>query len=47
MSNKAEHQNNPSENVILRLTKEPLGKPNNNNPTTKPRRLHAHVDNET
>jgi hypothetical protein len=47
MSNKVEHRNNASKGVILRSTKKPTCKPNNNNPTTKPRRLHVHVDNET
>lgn len=47
MSNKAECRNNPSEGVILRSTKQPTGKPGSNNPATKPRRLHAHVDIET
>jgi len=47
MSKKAERRKNPSEGVILRSTKQPTGKPGSNNPATKPRRLHAHVDNET
>jgi hypothetical protein len=47
MSNEAECRNNFSEGVILRSTKQPTSKPTNNNVTTKPKRLHAHVDNET
>jgi hypothetical protein len=31
----------------LRSTKQPTNKPGNNNPTTKPKRLHVHVDDET
>ncbi len=31
----------------MRSTKQPTCKPSNNNLATKPRRLHAHVDNET
>jgi hypothetical protein len=31
----------------LRSTKKPTCKPSNNNPSTKPKRLHVHVDNET
>ncbi len=47
MSNKVECGNNLSKNVILRSTKQPIGKPSNNNLLTKPKRLHVHVDNET
>jgi hypothetical protein len=47
MSRKVECRNNPLESVILRSTKQLIGKLDNNNPATKPRRLHAHVDNET
>ncbi len=47
MSNKVEHRNNPSKGVILRSTNQPTCKLGNNNLATKPRRLHAHVDNET
>jgi len=47
MSNKAERQNNLSKSVILKSTKQQIGKPSNNNSATKPKRLHAHVDNET
>jgi hypothetical protein len=47
MSNKAKCQNNPSKSVILKSIKQPTGKPSNNNPATKSRRLHAHVDNGT
>jgi hypothetical protein len=47
MSNKVEHQNNPSKGVILRSTKQPTCKHGNNNLVTKHKRLHAHVDNET
>jgi hypothetical protein len=31
----------------LKSTKHPIGKPGNNNPATKPKRLHAVMDNET
>jgi hypothetical protein len=47
MSNKVECGNNFSKSVILRSTKQLVGKPNNNNPVTKPKRLHVHVDDET
>ncbi len=46
MSNKVECQNNPLESVILKSTKQPTNKPSNSNSTTKPKTLHAHVDNE-
>ncbi len=47
MNNEVECRNNSLEGVILKSTKQPTGKPTNNNVTTKPKRLHAHVDNET
>jgi hypothetical protein len=47
MSNEVERRNNSSEGVILRSTKQPTCKPTNNNVTTKPKKLHARVDNET
>jgi hypothetical protein len=47
MSNKVECGSNLSKSVILRSTKQPIGKPSNNNIVTKPMRLHVHVDNET
>jgi hypothetical protein len=47
MSNMVEHRKNPSKSIILRSTKQPTSKLGSNNPATKPKRLHAHVDNET
>jgi hypothetical protein len=47
MNNKAECGNKLSKSVILKSIKQPTCKPNNNNPITKPNRLHVHVDNET